>query len=119
MGMRFGEDATIKAYADGFRTMLNDSLAGIAPILPNVKIPSGLTEEKTLEIYHEVLDKVGGSKCTLKELGEVLAIAHRDAWEETLQGRAELVGDYPEVYHSCLATYMRDDGFALERKKLD
>mmetsp|Transcript_147018 Transcript_147018/g.409572 ORF Transcript_147018/g.409572 Transcript_147018/m.409572 type:complete len:291 (+) Transcript_147018:130-1002(+) len=127
MQQRAAKDADVQAYAEGFKTMLNDALGGALPVMPKVRIPPELTEEKVLEIQAEVhrleirkvLEAVGGSKCTVKKLGEVLGVAHRDAWEQALASYAQVVQGGPEVYHSALAIYMRSEDFASERKKLD
>jgi len=127
MQQRAGKDPEVNSYAEGFKTMLSDALGGALPVLPNVTVPEGLTEEKVLAIQAEVqqlevkrvLDAVGGSKCTIKQLGEVLSQAHKDAWEQTLESHAALVKGGPEVYHSVLAIYMRNEDFAKERRKLD
>mmetsp|Transcript_126791 Transcript_126791/g.253512 ORF Transcript_126791/g.253512 Transcript_126791/m.253512 type:complete len:275 (+) Transcript_126791:47-871(+) len=123
---RAARDPRVRSYEDGFKTMLNDALAGILPILPNTVIPQGLTEEKALQIQAEVhavetkyvLESVGGSKCTLKKLGEVLTTSQKLAWEETMKLHADLIPGGVEVFHSALATYARNADFAQERKKL-
>lgn len=124
---RFRRDREVRAYAEGFKTMLSDALGGALPVMPNVRIPKGLTEEKVLAIQAEVhaieiqgvLDAVGGSKCTVKRLGEVLSQAHKEAWDKALESHAEVVQGGPEVYHSAVAVYMRNEDFAKERKQLD
>jgi len=122
------EDSEMESYSVGFRAMLDDALAGKSPILPNVKIPKALTEEKALEIHRQVqeveakkvLDTVSGSKCSLKELGEVLAVAHKSAWDQVLEAESELLhSGGPEVYHSAVAIYSRHEKFAEEKKKLE
>lgn len=123
-----GEDDEVQSYSDGFKAMLDDALAGNNPILPNVRIPVGLTEEKALSVQSEVqeaecqkvLETVSGGKCSLRELGEVLAVAHKFAWDTVLAAHSELLeSGGPEVYHSAVATYSRNDDFAKEKKQLE
>jgi len=123
---RAARDRQVRIYEEGFKTMLSDALAGILPVLPNVEIPKGLTEEKALEIQAEVyaletkyvLESVGGDKCTLEKLGEVLTTAQKTAWETTIKLHADLIPGGVEVFHSAVATYARNIDFAKERKKL-
>lgn len=127
MQQRASKDGEVQVYAEGFKTMLSDALGGSLPVLPNVKVPDALNEEKVLAMQAEaqslearkVVENIGSSKCSLKKLGEALAIAHKQAWEEVFESHAELVKGCPEVYHSALAIYMRNEDFAKERKKLD
>lgn len=127
MQRRAHKDAEVQSYEDGFKTMLSDALGGMLPVLPNVKVPAGLTEEKVLEIQAEVhsleakkvFASMGGSTFSLEKLGEVLGTAQKDAWEQALTNHAQLVQGSPEVYHSAFAVYMRNDDFARESKKLD
>jgi len=122
-----GADEEIAEYGQGFTSMLTDALGGVMPVLPNVKIPAALTQEKVLEILKEVhaletkavLDKLGGRRVSVKDLGEVLSGAHREAWEQALESHALEVAGGREVYHSTLALYMRDAEFAHHRKVLD
>lgn len=119
-------DAEVRAYADGFKVMLNEALGGEAPVLPNVQIPAVLTEEKALQIHAEVhtleakrvTERLSAGKYSLAELGEVLGLAHRDAWEQAFANNAAL-GVEPEVYHSAVAIYTRSEDFEKELKKLD
>jgi len=123
---RAARDPQVRIYEDGFKTMLNDALAGVLPVLPNAEIPQGLTEEKALEIQAEVyaletkhvLENVGGSKCTIKKLGEVLTSSQKLAWEATMRLHADLIPGGVEVFHSAVATYARNEDFEKERKKL-
>mmetsp|Transcript_19116 Transcript_19116/g.45007 ORF Transcript_19116/g.45007 Transcript_19116/m.45007 type:complete len:282 (+) Transcript_19116:51-896(+) len=127
MQKRAVKDPNVRAYAEGFKTMLSDALGGDAPVLPMVSIPEALTGDKLLEVYAEVhrteikkvLDAVGGTKCTVKKLGEVLSAAHKDAWDQVLESHVQLVQGGPEVFHSALAIHMRNEEFAAERKRLD
>jgi len=121
------EDVEVQGYVDGFKIMLEDALSGNLPMLPNVKIPEELSQEKVLEIQGEVhameikkvLEKVVGKKCSLPELGEVLSAAHKAAWEEMFASQELLKERAPEVFHTVLASYMKDEDFAKERGKLD
>jgi len=127
MQQRLGKDPDVQSHAEGFKTMLSDALGGAMPVLPSVRLPKALTEEKVLEIQVQVhqfqikrvLEAVGGSKCTVKQLTEVLSQAHRDAWEQTLESHRELLEGGPEVFHSALAVFMRSEDFAKERNKLE
>lgn len=126
---RSAEDSTIRKLAEEFRTMLEDALGGVTPILPGAPQPKALTEEKALAVLAEVQaleqkqvqEKVGKGKCSLKELGEVLAWSHQAAWEKTLAAhQAELLeGRPPEVFHSVMSMFMRNEDFVQERKKQD
>lgn len=121
-------DEGIRGYVQGLNSMLDAALGGTMPIMPNVKIPAALGEDKVLKILSEahgletkkVLERVGGTKMSVKDLGEVLNVAHRDAWDETMKAHAEKMRPGgPEVYHSTLALYMRGDAFAERRRKID
>lgn len=122
-----GADEVIREYGQGFTSMLTDALGGVMPVLPNVKIPAALTQEKVLDILEEVqvletkavLDKLGGRRVSVKDLGEVLSCAHKEAWEQALESHALEVAGGREVYHSTLALYMREAEFAHRRKVLD
>lgn len=123
-----GEDDEVQSYGAGFKAMLDDALEGKNPVLSNVTIPEGLTEEKALSIQSEVqeaecqkvIETVSGGKCSLRELGEVLAMAHKFAWDTVLVAHSELLeGGGPEVYHSAVATYSRNNDFAKEKKQLE
>ncbi|CAE8597119.1 unnamed protein product [Polarella glacialis] len=125
---RASEDPEIESFSAGFRTMLEDALSGLSPILPNVTIPEELTEEKALKIQAEVhvaeaekvLETIGSKECSLKELGEILAAAHKFSWEHVLEAHASLLaGAGPEVYHSAVAAYSRNPDFAKDKKKLE
>merc|ERR1712060_66887 len=91
---------------------ISDALGGEMPVLPNVRIPAALTEEK-------VLERVGGNKCNLKELGEVLRLAQKDAWEQAFATHADIIDGKPEVLHSAFAMYMKNEDFVKENKKLE
>jgi len=127
MQQRATRDKEVRALTDGFKTMLSDALSGHLPVLPDTKIPPGLTEDRVLGIQaavnalqtKKVLEAIGGTQCTLKRLGEVLGTTQKDAWQEVLSDNADIVQGPPEVFHSALAVYMRNEDFAAERKKLD
>lgn len=124
---RHAGDEKVREHANGFTSMLTDALGGQMPVLPNMKIPAALTEDKVLEIMAEVhgletkkvLDKLGGRRVSVKDLGEVLTLAHKDAWEQALENHAPEIAGGREVYHSTMALYMRDAEFAKKRKALD
>jgi len=126
MQTRAARDPVVRQYTEGFQQMLSDAVAGMPPILPNATIPPALTEEKVLQIQGEaqileaskIKDKVGRSKVEWSQLGEVLKTAHTDAWDETLKIYAEEVQGSPELYHSAVATYMRNEDFAKDRNAL-
>jgi len=127
MQKRHAQDASIQVFSEGLTTMLVDALGGLPPVLAHVEVPAALTEDKVLEILNEsqqletqkVLDRVGGSKLQIKALGEVLTLAHKDAWEETLEAHKDELAHGKEVYHSALGLYMRREAFAERRQKLD
>lgn len=122
------QDPDVQSFSSGFRAMLEDSLSGLSPILPNARIPEGLSEEKALKILAEVqtkevekvLEIVGSKQLTLQDLGQVLAASHSLAWEDVLEGYSDLLdGEGHEVYHSTVAQYSRNEDFAKEKKKLE
>lgn len=125
---QLGEDDEVQSYGAGFKAMLDEALAGRNPVLPNVRIPKDLTEERALSIQSEVheaevqkvIDTLSGGKCSLRELGEVLAVAHKFAWDTVLEAHSGLLErGGPEVYHSAVATYSRNDDFAKDKKQLE
>mmetsp|Transcript_99914 Transcript_99914/g.287120 ORF Transcript_99914/g.287120 Transcript_99914/m.287120 type:complete len:288 (-) Transcript_99914:59-922(-) len=124
---RHSADPEVHAYTEGVQKMLDTALGGVMPVLPNVQIPPALTEDKVLEILAEVHDletqtvlkRLKGQKISVKDLGEALTAAYKEAWETTLEAhQSEIVGGN-EVYHSSLALYMQREGFAEKRKALD
>lgn len=124
---RAAGDAEVEAYTQGFRTMLDDALGGLLPIFPNVKIPAELTKDRVLEIQvaaqaleiQKVIEKVGKTGCTMQEFSTVFNAAQAAAWDETLLKTAGLEETQHEVYHSAMATYLRDPDFAKEREALN
>lgn len=128
MQSQASQDPDVLSFSSGFRAMLEDALIGLSPILPNARIPEGLSEEKALKILAEVqtkevekvLEIVGSKQLTLQDLGQVLAASHSLAWEDVLQGYSDLLnGEGHEVYHSTVAQYSRNEDFAKEKKKLE
>lgn len=126
MQTRMAKDSLVATYTEGFQTMLSDALSGMPPVLPNFKVPAGLTEEKVLQIQGEaqileakkVKEKVGRSKLVWSQLGEVLTVVHKDAWAETFETHAQTIEGSPEIFHSAVATYMRNEDFARDKNKL-
>jgi hypothetical protein len=121
-------DEEVNSYAEGFKSMLTDALAGMPPILPNVKIPPALTEEAALDVISSVnalelqklAERLACSKAlTMEELGQAMVTARTEAEAEAVQAKADLFGvdDGENVYHSATATYARRDEFAKAWKK--
>eukprot|EP00440_Ansanella_granifera_P054008 gb/GFBE01058550.1/.p1 GENE.gb/GFBE01058550.1/~~gb/GFBE01058550.1/.p1 ORF type:complete len:275 (+),score=63.46 gb/GFBE01058550.1/:1-825(+) len=128
MHQLYPQDEEVNSYSAGLRDMVLDAVQGLNPILPNVAVPKGLTEEKALEVLREVqeaeankvLETVGGKKCTLQELGQVLKVGHDFAWDHVLKAHTELLeGGGPEVYHSAVATYCRNEDFAKDKATME
>lgn len=126
---RAGGDPEVQTYVAGLKQMLDDSLQGLLPILPGVKIPAALTEDAVLYLQGEaqklelqlVLEKVGGSRLALKDLGAALIESNKEAWRRILEdgSSASFLDGGPELFHSAVAEYMRKPAFAEERQKLE
>lgn len=123
------QDAEVQAYTTGFRSMMDEAMQGKSPVLPNVKIPDLLTKEMALKILElaqnkeakEALGRVNAPRCSLKELGEVLNVSHRVAWQQALEEYSQVLGEHgSEVYHSVVALYeQRSDEFLAEKAQLE
>eukprot|EP00931_Biecheleriopsis_adriatica_P013244 TRINITY_DN114597_c0_g1_i1.p1 TRINITY_DN114597_c0_g1~~TRINITY_DN114597_c0_g1_i1.p1 ORF type:complete len:305 (+),score=91.66 TRINITY_DN114597_c0_g1_i1:80-916(+) len=128
MQLEAAEDEEVQAYTTGFQAMLDDALEGRDPILWNVDIPKGLSEEKAMEVLREVQERevkevetrVGNRQLSHQELGEALTAAHHSAWNEGLKARSDLLDQGgPEVYHSAVASFSRNTDFAKDYKKME
>lgn len=123
----YSDDPTVKIYSDGFQSMLDDCLKGVTPIMPNTTIPKALTEEKVLEMLAEIqnveikkvcehFEESGGYLPSVQALGNVLALANKEA-EQDVQQRNSVDAN---LFHSTVATYQRNGGtFAGRKAKLD
>lgn len=126
---RYSDDPVVAAYTEGFKAMLDDALEAQLPILPNQSIPAALTKEKVLAMQKHVydaeikfvVDKVGGKLCPVDEVYIILGQAGEESQKACFDSCREefLEGGGDVVYQSALASYMRDPGFAVKKKKLD
>mmetsp|Transcript_28817 Transcript_28817/g.75955 ORF Transcript_28817/g.75955 Transcript_28817/m.75955 type:complete len:262 (-) Transcript_28817:74-859(-) len=120
-------DPKVKAYNDGFKSMLVDCLNGTMPLLPNLTVPSDLNEEKVLDIQRKaqalqlavLMQKIGGQKNSLEEVNKVLEDSNKYAWTETLRESHELEGGGELIYHGVCALYSRNPEFLKDKEKLE
>merc|ERR1712046_28869 len=110
--------------------MLHDSLQGLLPVLPGVQIPEALTQDSVLYLQGEaqnlelklLIEKVGGSRLALKDLGPALIESNKEAWRRILaagSGDSSFLEGGPEVYYTAVAKYMKDPLFAEKRQNLE
>jgi len=122
-----GRDAEVKAYDEGMKEMLSDALSGLQPVLPNMKIPEELTEEKVLDMQRQmqilecqkVVEKMGSKRCSAKDFEKMLVLVQKESMEEVFQEHGLLKAGGSEIYHSAEAMYLRMPDFERDRAKLD
>lgn len=127
---RFQDDAEVHAHIEGTQHMFHDALRGIAPVLPGVKIPDGLSEDKVIQIHCKMqrlkIDKATQlapqafcGQFSNEKLGQALAMLSEAAESQILEIHRDITGQVGELYQSAMATYLRSPTFKAHVARLD
>ena len=137
---KYLEDAEVQIFVNGFTQMYEESSSGTAPILPGLTIPADLTEDKALEILHDInQERAKGFRVALAKfwssdeaksitgmdptqgpppaLAQALQAVHDEAETMIIERHIELIGD-KATFDSAVALFSRGTDGAFTREKL-
>lgn len=123
----FADDPIVMEYSRGFTSMLEDSVNGIPPVMPNLEIPDALTEKHVLLMFAQMQEveikrvvehfaESGGFLPSVEVLTQVLTLANKESESEVLEkNNTDLI-----TFHSTVATYLRkSSSFVKKKAELD
>jgi len=123
----YADDPIVMEYSRGFTSMLDDSVNGIPPIMPNLEIPDALTEKHVLLMFAQMqeveikrvvehFEESGGFLPSVEVLTQVLTLANKESESEVLEkNNTDLI-----TFHSTVAVYLRkSSSFVKKKAELD
>ncbi|CAE8623402.1 unnamed protein product [Polarella glacialis] len=127
---KFNHVEEVQAYAEGIRDMMDNAFCGQPPTLPRARLPSELTEDKVLELHRAFQDLVierarrwltdtGITRCSVDDLGQILAKSAQDAEKQFFATDPALLGEGGALYLTAKASYGSSPQFAAKLADAD